>query len=497
MNPTPLSHRRAGLGAVVALSGFAAGCAALGSNYERPQMNPPVQYRGVEAATAESLADLPWWQVFDDEALQALLREGLTNSLDLRVASARVMEARALAGVAKSFLYPEVNLGFGAAGEQKSRVGDPALKEDVVPDRTYNNIALNGTLSWEIDLFGKLRRQREAAIAQYLSSEQGRKAVIVTLVGDIASTYFFLRELDLELEIARRTLKTNDDTVAYYSVRLQGGVSNRLEVDQAKANRALTAASIPGIERQIVLAENTLSVLVGRPPSAIARRQGLGDRLPPPVPAGMPASLLERRPDVLAAEQLLVAANANVGAAKALFYPTISLTGSAGVLSASFSNFFTPESMIWSLGAGLFQPIFNGGRLKQNYEVQKARFDQALAEYQRTALNSYREVADALIGIEKYGVQRSELEIGVEALRDAVQLSRARYDTGLSSYLEVLVADQQLFQQELQLAVARGEQWRSLAFLYRALGGGWQPLPQTPDPPQGAKPLPPPPPIKK
>jgi multidrug efflux system outer membrane protein len=259
-------------------------------------------------------------------------------------------------------------------------------------------------------------------------------------------------------------------------------VSNRLEVDQAKANRAVTAASIPGLERQIALAENALAVLLGRPPAAIPRAGGLGDRLPPTIPAGLPASLLERRPDVVAAEQLLVAANANVGAAKALFYPAITLTGSMGAVSSGLTNFLTPESLVWSLASGLFQPLYNGGRIKQNYEASVARFDQAVGQYQRAALNGYREVADALVSIETYGAQRAEYELGVEALRDATQLSRSRYDTGLSSYLEVLIADQQLFQQELRLAEARGEQWRAMALLYRALGGGWQP-----EPPPAAK----------
>jgi outer membrane protein, multidrug efflux system len=481
MNTRHLFRRSAPFAAALAVAAFAGGC-TMGPNYKRPDLEPPAQFRGVQAAAAESMADLPWWQVFDDAILQNLVREGIANNLDLRVASARVLESRALAGIAKSYLYPDVNVGFGYGAEQQSRVGQPALTEDKVPDRVYNNLVLNGTLSWEVDLFGRLRRGKEAAFAQYLATEQGRRAVIVTLVGDIASTYFFLRELDLELEIARRTVKVNDDTVAYYVNRLQGGVSNRLELDQAKGNRALTAAVIPGLERQIALAENSLAVLLGRPPAAIPRAGGLGDRLPPKVPAGLPASLLERRPDVVAAEQLLVAANANVGAAKALFYPTITLTGSAGAVSSGLTNFLTPESMIWSLAAGLFQPLYNGGRIKQNYEASKARFDQALAQYQSAALNGYREVADALVSIEKYGVQRTELESGVEALRDAVQLSRSRYDTGLSSYLEVLIADQQLFQQELQLAQARGEQWRSLALLYRALGGGWQP-----EPPPAAK----------
>lgn len=464
--------------AALALAMLASGCAAVGPNYKRPELAPPQQYRGLAApsATAESMADVPWWQVFQDPALQTLIREGIANNLDLKSASARVAESRALAGIAKSYLYPDVGVGFGVSGEQKSRVGDPTLTKEAVPDRTYNNWALNGSLSWEIDLFGRLRRGKEAAFAQYLATEEGRRAVLVTLVGDIAATYFYLRELDLQLEIARRTVKVNEDTVVYYTLRLQGGVSNRLEVDQAKANRAVTASAIPDIERQIAIAENALSVLLGRPPGAIARGHALDDRdVPPKVPAGLPAQLLERRPDVVQAEQLLVAANANIGAARALFYPTISLTGSAGVVSSSLSDFLSVDSMVWSLGAGLFQPLFNGGRIKRNYEAALARFDLALAQYQKAALSGYREVADSLVTIEKAAQRRVEIESGVDALRDAVQLSRARYDTGLSSYIEVLLADQQLFVQEIQLAQARGEQLRSFAQLYRVLGGGWQP----------------------
>lgn len=468
--------RAAGIPAAAAFVALMGGGCTVGPNYERPKLEPPAQHRSAPAApAAESVADLNWWQLFQDPALQALIRDGVVNNLDLKIASARVVEARAQAGIAKSYLYPEIGAGFGTSQEQRSRVGDPKLSKEQVPDRTYSNWALTGSLSWEIDLFGRLRRGREAAVAQYLATEEGRKAVMITLVGDIASTYFYLRELDLSLEIARRTLKLNDQTVDYYSKRLQGGVSNRLEVDQAKANRAVTASAIPDFERQIVIAENALSVLLGRPPAAIARWKPIGENeVPPHVPAGLPAQLLERRPDVLQSEQLLVAANANIGVARALFYPTISLTGSLGTVSSSLSDFMTGDSIVWSLGAGLFQPIFNGGRIRQNYEVAKARYDQALAQYQRSALNAYREVADSLITIQKLAERREELQYGVEALRDATQLSRARYDTGLSSYLEVLIADQQLFSQELQLAQVRGSQLRAVTQLYRALGGGWQ-----------------------
>jgi outer membrane protein, multidrug efflux system len=471
--------------AIVALVLAAAGC-RVGPNYERPKLEPPAQYRGAEGAApaTESMADVPWWRVFEDPALQTLVREAIANNLDLRAASARVVESRALAGIAKSYLYPDIGVGFGTAQEQRSRVGDPKLTKEQAPDRTYSNWALNGSLSWEIDLFGRIRRGREAAFAQYLATEEGRRAVVITLVGDIASTYFYLRELDLQLEIARRTLKINDETVAFYSTRLKGGVSNRLEVDQAKANRAVTAAAIPDIEQQIAIAENALSVLLGRPPGAIARGLALGERdVPPAIPAGLPAQLIERRPDVVAAEQLLVAANANIGAAKALFYPTISLTGSLGTVSSSLSDFLSADSIVWSFGAGLLQPIFNGGRIKQNYNAAVARYDVALAQYQKAALNGYREVADSLVTIQKLAERRIEIESGVDALRDATQLSRARYDTGLSSYLEVLIADQQLFSQEIRLAQVRGSQLRAVAQLYRALGGGWQPeQPATPPP---------------
>jgi multidrug efflux system outer membrane protein len=286
----------------------------------------------------------------------------------------------------------------------------------------------------------------------------------------------------------------NQQTVTYYTQRLGGGVSNRLEVDQAESNRAITAASIPELERQIAVLENAISVLAGRPPGAIARGRTLDEEhVPPTIPVGVPATLLERRPDVLQAERLLVASNADVGAAKALFYPTISLTGALGTVSGDLGNLLKGDSAIWSVGAGLFQPLFNGKRIKRNYEAAQARFDQAVAQYQQAALNSYREVADALITIQKLAEIRTEQEAAVVALRDASQLSRTRYDAGLATYLEVLTADQQLFQQELALARTRGDQLRAFAQLYRALGGGWQPEPP-PSAPSAPGTLPPPPP---
>jgi multidrug efflux system outer membrane protein len=475
----PKPWRRPSVLLVIALAVTLAGCAPVGPSYRRPDLQPPPAYRGTEAQTAAaaSIADVPWWQVFDDPALQGLLRDALAHNLDLRLAMARVAEARALSGVAKSFLYPEINLGASYAGNQASRNSQPpGAAQDA--DRTYNNTQFGGTAAWEADLFGRLRRNDEAAFARYLATEEGRRAVLVALVSDVATSYFQLRELDLQLEIARRTLVLNDQTVVYYQDRLTGGVSNRLELNQAQANRAVTAASIPEIERQIALLEHAISVLAARAPGAIARGRTLVEQqVPPAIPAGIPASLLERRPDVVQAERLLVAANADVGAARALFYPTISLTGSLGWLSGDLGKILEGDSFIWSVGAGLFQPLFNGKRIKRNYEAALARFDQAIVQYQQAALNSYREVADALVTSQKLAQIRTEQEAGVVALRDAAQLSRDRYETGLSTYLEVLIADQQLFQLELQLAQTRGGQLRVVAQLYRALGGGWQPEP--------------------
>jgi multidrug efflux system outer membrane protein len=317
-------------------------------------------------------------------------------------------------------------------------------------------------------------------------------------VSDVATSYFLLRQLDLQLEIAKETLTINDQTVAYYNSRLGGGVSNKLELDQAQANRSITAASVPDIERQIALVEHAISVLVGRAPGAVIRGRALTEtHLPPSVPVGMPAMLLQRRPDVVEAERLLVAANADVGAAKALFYPTISLTGALGGLSGDFGKLLAGDSIIWSVGAGLFQPLYNHGRNKHNFEAAQARFDQAVAQYQQAALNGYREVADSLVTIQKLALVRVEETAGVAALEDAAKLSRSRYDAGLATYLEVLVADQQLFQLQLQLARTRGDELQGFAQLYRSLGGGWQteptagqPVPVTPVP--APPPVPPP-----
>jgi multidrug efflux system outer membrane protein len=459
---------------LTAVAFLSSGC-LLGPNYKRPEMASPQQFRFVEGAQAESLADAPWFQVFDDPALQALIKEAIGNNLDLRAAVARVEEMRARAGISRSFLYPQVDgtATYTARGASSAQADDQDAE-----DSFHQNTQYGFQLSWELDLFGRIRRQNEAAVALALASEQARRGVMVTLVGDVATSYFLLRELDVQLEIARQTLDINDQTVTYFQNRLDGGVSNRLEVDRIRALRADTAAAIPQLEQQISVVENEISFLLGRPPSPIIRPAADPNvPLPPPVPPGLPTSLLERRPDVKEAEQFLVASNADIGAAKALFYPTINLTGFLGGVSGDLVSFLGGSGGVWSAGAGLLQPIYQGGRLRRNAEAVQARFDQAVAGYQKAALNGYREVSNALVTIQKLAEQRIQYEAGVTVLLDASDLSRARYDAGLASYIEILTADDDLFQQQLRLAQTRGAELRARAELYRTLGGGWQPQP--------------------
>jgi multidrug efflux system outer membrane protein len=450
------------------------GC-TLGPDYLRPKVLIPDNHRGVvDPPKAESLADTPWWELFEDPVLQELTREALANNYDLQTAAARVQEARAQIGVARSFLYPQVNLNGGGRAEQISRVSDPQRLFGA--DRTFQNWLLGLNMAWEFDVFGRIRREAESATGIFYSTEQARRGVYISLVADVAQAYFILRELDLELEISHRTLRINDETIEFYSRRLLGGVSNQLEVDQATANRSRTAATIPELERQIATQENLINYLLGRNPGPIPRGAALTDQYyPPTIPAGLPSALLERRPDVKAAEDLLLAANADIGAAKALFFPNFSLTAALGATSHELSNLIDRRAAIWSVAGGILQPVFQGWRIFYNYEATKARFDQALAQYQKAAQNGFREVADALVSIEKLKDVRAELETSVTSLSNAARLSRLRYDTGLANYLEILIADQQLFDQELLLARAKGSQLTAVVQLYLALGGGWQP----------------------
>ena len=460
--------------ALVSLLAFVIGGCTVGPNYSRPTILTPDNHRdALELPKAESLADIPWWELFKDPVLQQLTREALHNNYDLRTAAARVEEARAQIGVSRSFFYPQLSLNGGGSAEQVSRASDPP--QSVGANRSFQNWFGAFAMTWEIDVFGRIRREAEAAGARYVATEMDRRAVYITLVADVAQSYFFLRELDLELEIARRTLQLNDETIQFYQRRLAGGVSNRLEVDQSVANRSRTAAVIPDLERRIAIQENLINFLLARNPGPVPRGTVLIDQYhPPAIPAGLPSALLERRPDVQSAEQLLVAANADIGAARALYFPSFSLDSVLGGFTHDISNIADKRAAIWSLSGGFLQPIFQGWRLFWNYEATIARFDQSLAQYEKAAQNGFREVADALVTIDKLRELRVEQEAQVEALQNASRLSRLRYDTGLANYIEVLIADQDLFDAELELARTRGDQLNAVVQLYRALGGGWQ-----------------------
>ena len=447
----------------------------LGPDYNRPPLIIPDNHRGAQQpVSAESLADLAWWEVFKDPVLQDLTREALRNNYDLRTAAARVEEARAQVGVTRSFLYPQVNLNAGGSAQQVSRSSEPP--QSFGSNRTFQNWFGIFGVAWEIDVFGRIRRQTEAATALYIATEMERRGVLITLIADVAQLYFDLRELDLELEIARHTLQLNEATVKFYRSRFDTGVSNKLEVEQSLANRARTAAVIPDLERRIAIQENLINYLLGRNPGTIPRGAALTDQYyPPAVPAGLPSALLERRPDVQSAEQLLVAANANIGAAKALFFPNFSLSAALGGTSHEFTDIADKRAAIWSASGSILQPIFQGWRLFWNYESTIARYDQLLAQYEKAAQNGFREVADALITIDRLRAERAEKEAQVAALTNSSDLSRQRYDAGFANYLEVLIADQDLFDAELELARTRGAQLTGVVQLYRALGGGWQP----------------------
>ncbi|MEA2694150.1 MAG: outer membrane protein multidrug efflux system [Acidobacteriota bacterium] len=451
------------------LLGALAGCVS-GPKYQRPQVAVPEVTRGqagpATPADAASFADQAWWGVFNDDALKGLIAEALRNGYDVRLAAARVAEAEANAGIVRSeyfpALTPQVQVGHGQSSLFSSGAGAVGTLAQV-----------NLGLSWEVDLWGRIRRANEAALAQVLASEEARRAVYLSLVSEVATTYFQLRQLDLQLEIARRTTAAFQGTFDLFNRRLQGGAASALETASAEALLAATAANVPDLERQIVAQENQLAFLLGRNPGPIPRGAVLNDQfLPPDIPPGLPSDLLKRRPDVREAEQFLIAANAEVGVAKADFFPQISLTAALGGVAPQLTELFR-QGKTWSIGAGLFGPVLQPGRLRNQYRAAVARWEQARVRYEQSVNNSFNEVSTALVGYQKYAeVERARArEVG--AYQQAFRIANQRYVAGLSSYLEVLQAQQQLFPAEILLAQARYNRLATLVQLYRALGGGW------------------------
>jgi multidrug efflux system outer membrane protein len=443
-----------------------AGC-AVGPNYKRPLVPVPAQFYGEERAAeaeARSLADVPWWEVFDDPILKHLIEEAVRNGFDARLSAARVQEARARYGIVRSQLFPSVDYEGGWQRSRRDQIVDPSGTA-----RTAWSVDVG--FSWELDLWGRIRRLSEAAWAEYLATEEGRRGVLLSLVSDVAIAYMDLRELDDELEIAKRTTAAFQDTYNLFNRRLEGGAASALETARAEGSLGQVAAQIPEIERAIVARENQINFLLGRNPQPIPR-EGPLVALPPDVPPGLPSALLERRPDIRQAEQFLIAANAGVGAAKADFFPRLSLTGFFGNVSPELGDLFS-HGKTWSIGAGLLGPIFQGGRIKRRYEAAQARWQQARIEYEATTTNAFGEVSRSLVDRTKLVETERQRARAVAAFQEAVRLANVRYNSGLSAYFEVLEAQQQLFPAEISLAQTRRDQLVAVVNLYRALGGGW------------------------
>jgi len=459
-------RRQARRSTATVLLGLAlAGC-AVGPNYQRPFVPVPGRYYTDErAAEAGSLADMPWWDVFDDSILKGLIEETIRNGFDARLAAARVQEARARFGIARSQFFPSVEYEGRWQRARPDQIVNPS-------GQTQTRWTVDAGFSWEIDLWGRVRRLNEAALAAYLATEEARRGILLSLVSDVAIAYIDLRELDHELEIAKSTTAAFHDTYDLFNRRLAGGAASALETARAEASLAQVAAQIPEIERTIVARENEINFLLGRNPQPIPR-EGPLIALPPEVPAGLPSTLLERRPDIRHAEQVLIAANAGVGVAKADFFPRLSLTGFFGNVSPELGDLFS-QGKTWSLGAGLLGPIFQGGRIKRTYEAAKAQWQQARIEYEATAANAFGEVSRALTDRTKLVETERQRARAVAAYQEAVRLANVRYASGLSAYFEVLEAQQQLFPAEIGLAQTRRDQLVAVVNLYRALGGGWQ-----------------------
>jgi multidrug efflux system outer membrane protein len=449
-----------------------AGC-AVGPNYKRPVVPAPPEYRGVPpdqtgTSVVASFGEQKWWDAFQDEVLSDLIRTALKQNYDVRIAAARILQARAQVGISRADQLPSVSAGASAVNERiPQTVRIPSI------ETSANQVSLS--LAWELDFWGKFRRATESARANLLSQEWAQRQVIRSLVSDVASAYFQLRELDLELEISRRTLASRKDSLRLTQILADGGATSMLDVRQAEQLVFTAAASIPDLERRIEQQENFISILLGNNPQGVARGRKLVDQPHAlEVPAGLPSALLERRPDIRQAEEHLVAANAQIGVAKADFFPQISLTASGGYQSSALTGLFSGPAGFWTFGGSAIQPVFEGGRIRNRVRLARARTDEATLVYQQTVQQAFRDVSDALVGYRKsqeFRIQQQQLTHSAE---EATKLSNMRYKGGATSYLEVLDSDTRYFSAQLNLAQADLNELRAFVGLYSALGGGWE-----------------------
>jgi len=444
---------------------------ALGPNYKRPDVKVPADFRGdAGAAKQASIADLPWWEVFKDETLGNLIRTALQNNYDLRIAISRVEQSRQIAAQFHAQFLPMVNYSAAASDGRNEFVGT------VAPNGGQTRGAFVGIASaaWEADVWGRIRRLNESARAQYLSTEEARRGVMLTLVSGVAQAYFELLELKLELEIAIRTTDSFMQTLTLFNQRLEGGVATKLQTSRAEAAYATTAAMIPELERQIVLKENQISVLLGDNPGEIQHTSTLlAQIVPPEVPAGLPSALLERRPDVLGAEQDVRAANAQVGVAITNFFPQVGLSALGGGASSPLSLLSSGQTSLWSIAGSVAGPIYQGGALTAQKRQAVAFWQQTKLQYELTALNAFQDVSNALVSRQKYEVTRAKQAEAVTAYQEAVKIATLRYIAGKASYYEVLEAQQELFPAENALAQTELNRRVVIVQLYMALGGGW------------------------
>jgi outer membrane protein, multidrug efflux system len=467
----------------VILTFFTCGC-TVGPNYKRPKVDVPVTYRGAaEQDTAQSpqgssqqtsqsaewsLGDQKWWEVFQDQQLRELIFTALKKNYDVRIAAARIMEARAQLGITRADQLP--SLSAGAAG-----LNDRFPKTKLTPQTETNFNEVNASLAWDLDFWGKYRRATEAARANLLATEWARRVVINSLISDVAAAYFQLRALDLQLEISRRTLASRQESLQLTQTLSNGGAGTMLDVRQAEQLVAIAAETIPDLERQIQQEENFISTLLGNNPGPVARGLKLTEQPhAPEVPAGIPSGLLERRPDIQAAEAELIAANAQIGVARAAYFPQISLTATSGFLSSALTSLFTGPAGFWNFGGAITQPIFAGGRIKSGVKLTEARKQEMVLNYQRTIQQAFRGVSDSLVEYQKDREFRIHQEELLSAAQGAAQLSELRYRGGATSYLEVLTNETNAFNAELNLAQAQLHELLGLVEIYRNLGGGWK-----------------------
>ena len=480
---SPKSKARiGGLGSVprpafLVLLAALAGC-TVGPDYKRPAVDTPASYHNPAVAGAQSgtnsFADLGWWEVFQDPQLTAYLSEALTNNWDIKIAAARVLQAEAQLRVTRSQYFPNVNAGGDWWTTRASQKGPSPVPSYLNPQREYGDVFASMP-AYEVDLWGKIRRANEAARAQLLGTQEAQRTVRQTLVAQVATAYLDLLALDYELEIARRTYEVRTNSLVLTAAREEGGVAAMQDVAQAKILVYGAESSIVDIRRQREQQEDALCLLLGRNPGSIRRGEGFtAQQVRAQVPAGLPSSLLERRPDIRVAEEQLVAANADIGQAKAAFYPQITLTGFYGYQTVALSDLFSAPARTWQFGPAITMPLFTGGRLRANLKITQAQYEEALATYQKAVQNAFGEVSDSLIAYQRTQEFRARQEERTQANREATELANVRYDGGVTSYLEVLYNEQELFTAELNLAQARLNELLSVVSLYRSLGGGWQ-----------------------